>query len=83
MAKRFCRYCDNPFVGDYQAGIADHTESDCLDNIDDWVEKGLFGVADLSYGNWPGVESDYPDLSDAAILSSVRRVLSRRKQAAL
>ena len=42
MAKRFCRYCDNPFVGDYQAGIADHTESDCRDNIDDWaVGQGL------------------------------------------
>ena len=66
MAERFCRYCEEPFRGDYSAGIADHTEQDCRNLIDEQVAKGL----ELE---------DFPDLSNEVLLASVKRILGKRR----
>ena len=66
MAERFCRYCEEPFRGDYSAGIADHTEQDCRNLIDEQVAKGL-------------EPEDFSDLSNEVLLASVKRVLAKRK----
>ena len=66
MAERFCRYCEEPFRGDYSAGIADHMEQDCRNSIDVQVAKGL----ELE---------DFPDISNEVLLASVKRVSAKRK----
>ena len=67
MAKGFCGYCEEPFRGDPSVGIANHTEQDCRNLIDEQVAKGL----ELE---------DFPDLSNASLLASVKRVLAKRNK---
>ena len=66
MAEQFCRYCEEPFRGDYSVGIPNHTEQDCRNLIDAQVAKGL------ELGDFPGI-------SNEVLLASVKRVLAKRK----
>ena len=44
MAERFCQYCEEPFRGDSSVGIANHTEQDCRNLIDEQVAKPTFPI---------------------------------------
>ena len=68
MPRGFCRYCEEPFTGDYSVGIPAHTELECRDVIDANLRAAVTSM-------------DFPDLSDAVLRNSLNRVLTWRRTA--